>query len=485
VIWKLGVWDLRNPRAFGLFLLDEEMVRSKVERLMTAFPRAFRWPQVLAFLFALLGGFSCASDRPAATTPPAAAQKPASPPAAAVPRAEPVYPVMLGIDVLAAENFAPIAGKRIGLLTHPAGVNRLGVSTIDVLRHAPNVKLVALFGVEHGIYNEMPAEKTYPDHLDPRTGLMVFSLYNGITHKPTKAQLKGLDALVIDLQDIGSRSYTFVSAMKVAMEACFENGVEVVVLDRPNPLGGLKVGGPPLDKQWTSYVGEFCVPYVHGLTIGELAYMAKQVPGVLDVPDAVRARGQLTVVPMRGWRRAMRWPETGLRFVPTSPFIPDFAACVGYATVGLGTYLGDFTSGIGTEYPFRGIAHHAIKGEVLERDLNALHLPGMRFSLVSVPAKNGQTITGVYSEVTDWDAWQPTELSFYMMKLACQLEPRNPFATASKVQAEGFMRHMGSTTFFEALRRDGAKVNLEAFLADWRTRDKTYQEISRRYWLYK
>ncbi|HXA80216.1 MAG TPA: DUF1343 domain-containing protein, partial [Opitutaceae bacterium] len=273
---------------------------------MTAFPRALRWPQVLAFLFALLGGFSCASDRPAATTPPVAAQKPAPPPAAAVPRAEPVYPVMLGIDVLAAENFAPIAGKRIGLLTHPAGVNRLGVSTIDVLRHAPNVKLVALFGVEHGIYNEMPAEKTYPDHLDPRTGLMVFSLYNGITHKPTKAQLKGLDALVIDLQDIGSRSYTFVSAMKVAMEACFETGVEVVVLDRPNPLGGLKVGGPPLDPQLTSYVGEFHVPYVHGLTIGELALMAKEVPGVLDVPDAVRARGKLTIIPMRGWRRAMR-----------------------------------------------------------------------------------------------------------------------------------------------------------------------------------
>ena len=446
---------------------------------MTAFPRAFRWPHALTFLFALLGGFSCASDRPAATPPPAAAQTLSPPPAA------PIYPVMLGIDVLQAENFAPIAGKRIGLLTHPAGVNRYGVSTIDVLRRAPNVQLVALFGVEHDIYGEMPAERTYPDHLDPRTGLMVYSLYNGVTHKPTKAQLKGLDALVIDLQDIGSRSYTFVSAMKVTMEACFENGVEVVVLDRPNPLGGLKVGGPPLDKQWTSYVGEFCVPYVHGLTIGELALMAKEAPGVLDVPEAVRARGQLTIVRMRGWQRAMRWPETGLKFVPTSPYIPDFAACVGYATVGLGTYLGGFTHGIGSEYPFRGLAHHAVKGEVLERELNALHLPGLKFSLVSAASKNGQTTTGVYVEVTDWDAWQPTELSFYMMKLACQLEPKNPFATASEVQAQGFLRHMGSTAYFEALRRDGAKVNVEAFLADWRARDQIYQEMSRRYWLYR
>jgi len=472
-------------KSSGAFRLDEVEAQSKVESSMTAFSRAFRWPQAMAFFFVLLGGFSCASDRPAAT-PPTAAQKPSpSPTAIAVPRAEPVFSVMLGIDVLAANHFAPIAGKRIGLLTHPAGVNRFGVSTIDVLRHSPNVKLVALFGVEHGLYNEMPAEKTYPDHLDPRTGLMVFSLYNGRTHAPTKAQLKGLDALVIDLQDIGSRSYTFVSAMKVAMEACFENGVSVVVLDRPNPLGGLKVGGPPLDKQWTSYVGEFCVPYVHGLTIGELALMAKEVPGVLNVPESVRERGKLTIIPMRGWRRAMRWPETGLRFVPTSPYVPDFAACVGYATVGLGTYLGDFTHGIGTEYPFRGIAHHAIKGDVLERDLNALHLPGMKFSLVSVPAKNGQAMTGVYAEVTDWDAWQPTELSFYMMKLACQLEPRNPFATANKAQAEGFLRHMGSTAFFEALRHDGAKVNVEAFLADWRARDKIYQEFSQHYWLYK
>lgn len=452
-------------------------MRATVHWLMTIFPRVFRWPQMLTLLFVLLGGFSCASNelKPAASAP--------SPPAK--PQVEPVvFPVMPGIDVLAAENFAPIAGKRVGLLTHPAGVNRLGVSTIDVLRRAPNVKLVALFGVEHGVYGDLPAEKIYPDHLDPRTGLMIHSLYNGVTHKPTKAQLNGIDALVIDLQDIGSRSYTFVSAMKLAMEACFENGVEVVVLDRPNPLGGLKVDGPPLDPQWTSYVGEFRVPYVHGLTIGELALMAKEAPGVLDVPEAVRARGKLVIVPMRGWRRRMRWPETGLKFVPTSPYVPDFAACVGYAMVGLGTYLGGFTHGIGNEYPFRGIAHRAVKSDVLEHELNALHLPGLDFRIVSVPGKNGKPVTGVYVEVTDWEAWHPTELSFYMMKLACQLEPRNPFATASAAEAQGFLRHMGSTAFFEALRRDGAKVNVGAFLADWRARDKIYQEQSRRYWLY-
>ncbi|HXA14752.1 MAG TPA: DUF1343 domain-containing protein [Opitutaceae bacterium] len=451
---------------------------------MTVFPRAFRWPQVLTFFLVLLGGFSCASNEPgpAAATPP----KPAAPP---VPRVETVFPVMLGIDVLASENFAPIAGKRVGLLTHPAGVNRQGVSTIDVLRHAPNVKLVALYGMEHGVYNEFPAQKPYPDHLDPRTGLTVYSLYNSKSNKPQPYQLKPIDVLVIDLQDIGTRSYTFISAMKVAMEACFENGVEVVVLDRPNPLGGLKVDGPLLDPQLVgSYVGEFRVPYVHGLTIGELALMAKEAPGVLRVSEAVRARGKLTIVPMRGWRRAMRWPETGLKFVPTSPYVQDFAACVGYAMVGLGTYFDPashfdigFRHGLGNQYPFRGISHVAMKSDVLERELNALHLPGLDFRLVSAPDKNGKPTTGVYAEVTDWNDWQPTELNFYLMRMACKLGPRNPFLTGD---ASGFLHHMGSTAFLEALRRDGAKVNLEAFLADWRAHDAIYQEQSRRYWLY-
>jgi len=431
-----------------------------------------------------ISSFSCASNEPEPTV--AAVSAPPKP--AAPPRVEPVFPVMLGIDVLAEENFASLAGKRVGLLTHPAGVNRQGVSTIDVLRRAPNVHLVALFGVEHGVYNELPAEKPYPDHLDPRTGLMIFSLYNGLSHKPTKAQLKGIDALVIDLQDIGVRSYTFVSAMKVAMEACFENGVEVVVLDRPNPLGGLKVDGPLLERQLTSYVGAFCVPYVHGLTIGELALMAKEAPGVLDVPETVRARGRLTIIPMRGWRRSMRWPETGLRWVPTSPRVPDFAACVGDPMVGLGTYFDPashfdigFRHGIGNDYPFRGLSHATIKSDVLERELNALHLPGLAFSLVSVPGKNGKPATGVYVEVSDWETWQPTELNFYLMKLACKWSAKNPFLTGD---ASGFLRHLGSTAFYEALRRDGARVNVEAFLAEWRARDQIYQQESRRYWLY-
>jgi len=250
---------------------------------------------------------------------------------------------MLGIDVLEADGFDRVRGKTIGLLTHPAGVNSRGMSTIEILRHAPNVHLVALFGTEHGVRGEFSASVNYPDHVDAKTGLPVYSLYNGINRgKPSRAQLKGLDAVVVDLQDIGSRSYTFTGAMKMCMEGCFESGVEVIVLDRPNPLGGIKVDGPPLDPQWTAnLVTAFRVPYVHGLTIGELARMAKEAPDVLKISDAARARGRLTIIAMRGWRRTMRWPDTGLTWIPTSPYIPNFSAVEGYPMTGLGTQWGD------------------------------------------------------------------------------------------------------------------------------------------------
>jgi uncharacterized protein YbbC (DUF1343 family) len=435
-------------------------------------------------LILLLGLFGCSSSQPPMA------------PVASAPRvvpvvmpAAPVFPVMLGIDVLESEGFAAVKGKRIGLLTHPAGVNRRGISTIDVLRHAPGVQLVALYAVEHGLYDELPAETPFPDKVDPHTGLMVFSLYNSKTKHfvPTGAQLRSIDALVIDLQDNGTRSYTFSGAMKSAMEACFANGKEVIVLDRPNPLGGLKVDGPPLDAQWMSDVGRFRVPYVHGLTMGELALMVKDAapPGGLAISDAARKKAKLTVVPMRSWRRAMRWPETGLTFVPTSTSIQDFAACEGYPMTGLGCILGGFTHGVGKQYPFRGISHRTVKIDVLEKELRALNLPGLQYRQVSAPDRNGKPAVGLYIEITDYDEWQPTELSFYLMKLACQLEKKNPFATATKLEQRTFLVHMGSTAFYNDLVAKGAKVDVDAWLRTWREQARIYQEESKRYWLYR
>ncbi|HYP16497.1 MAG TPA: DUF1343 domain-containing protein, partial [Opitutus sp.] len=302
--------------------------------------------------------------------------------------------------------------------------------------------------------------------------------------------LKGLDAMVVDLQDIGTRSYTYVSAMKRTMEGCFENNVEVIVLDRPNPLGGLKVDGPSLDAKWGSYVGAFRVPYVHGLTIAELARMAKEAPGVLEVPEPVRARGKLTVIPMRGWRRSMRWPETGLAWIPTSPMVQDFSAVIGYAMVGLGTYQDPrakfdigFRHGVGNEYAFRGISHKRVRSEIIERELRALRLPGLSFRRVSVPGRDGKPETGVFVEVNDWEDWNPTELSFHLMVLACRLENANPFRV-SDASASGFLRHMGSEEFFRILQRDGASTNVAAHFAEWQRRAAIYRTLSKRYWLY-
>jgi len=401
-----------------------------------------------------------------------------------VPKLELIFPVMLGIDVLANDNFAPIAGKRIGLLTHPAGVNRFGVSTIDILRRAPNVKLVALFGPEHGIYGNMSAGENISDTIDKRTGLPAYSLY-GKNRKPTKEQLKGLDALVIDLQDIGVRSYTYNVCMRYAIEACFENNVEVVVLDRPNPLGGLKVDGPMLDHEWMNTgVGGYPMPYVHGLTMGELAHMAAVTPGILAVSEQVRQHGRLTIVTMRGWRRSMRWPETGLKFTPTSPRIQDFPACVGYAMTGLGCQLGGFSHGVGEQFPFRGIAFNGLPTDTLLKELDALHVAGVTFRKITVTGKNSRPANGVYIEVTDWNAWHPTELSFQLMRLACKLTAGNPFARANALQARSFNIHTGSTEWWNALRRDGAHVDVEGFLRTWQQRDEAYQQQTRPFWLY-
>ncbi|HEY4246676.1 MAG TPA: DUF1343 domain-containing protein [Lacunisphaera sp.] len=398
---------------------------------------------------------------------------------------------MLGIDVLQADGFAALRGKRIGLLTHPAGVNRDGVSTIEILRNAPGIKLVALYAVEHGLYNDMPAETPFPDQIDRRTGLPVFSLYNGKTKNfvPTRAQLQGIDALVIDLQDIGTRSYTFAGAMKSALEACFANGKEVIVLDRPNPLGGMKVDGPPMDAKWMSDVGRFRVPYVHGLTIGELALMARDLkpPGGIDVTSALRAHGKITVIPMRGWRRTMLWPDTGLAFVPTSTNIRDFETCEAYPMTGLGCMVGGFRNGIGSEYIFRGLSYPSVKPEIIERDLQALKVAGITFHRITVPPTkpNQPPSIGFLISIVDRGAWRPTELDFKLMKLACQLDRKNPFAQLTPAEKRTFLIHVGSTAFFTDLAAKGASIDVDRWLREWRKQADAFQAQSHKYWLYR
>ncbi|MCG8527500.1 MAG: DUF1343 domain-containing protein [Opitutales bacterium] len=392
--------------------------------------------------------------------------------------------VFFGIDVLRATDYQILQGKRIGLLTNPAGVDIYGKSTVSILKEAHQVNLVALFGPEHGIYGDEGANVPVLDKIDKNTGLPVYSLY-GKYRKPTGEMLNKIDTMVIDLQDIGVRSYTYISCMRLTMEACFEQGVEVVVLDRANPLGGQKVDGPILDRNLRSYVGAFPIPYIHGLTIGELARIAKETPGWLDIPDTVRKSGILTVVPMKGWSREMTWDQTGNSWKATSPAIPSLSAVLGYAMTGLGCEINSFRHGFGTQYPFRLISHPKVEAQSLKRMLGLLPVQGLDFKVLTGESKNGQKTEGVYVIVNNWEQLKPTALSFHMMRLSCKIEGRNPYQTASQNRITLYNKHVGSNEWWEAIEHSGPNVDVSSFLKKWDKEASDFQAWSQKFQIYE
>lgn len=391
--------------------------------------------------------------------------------------------IELGIDMLAQDQFRMLRAKRVGLLTHPAGVNRFGISTIDVLRTSPIVDLVALFGPEHGIYGDEKANVPVLDKIDPRTGLPVFSLY-GQYRRPTTEMLSRIDTMVVDLQDIGVRSYTYVSCMRYVMEECFKHEKEVIILDRPNPLGGVKVDGPNLERNWMSYVGAFQVPYVHGMTIGELARMAKSRPGILDLPDPVRRKGVLKIVRMSGWKRNMLWNSTGLKWIPTSPAIPDLSAALGYPMTGLGAQLGSFTHGYGTRHPFRLLLFPQRSPDAVSRTFASRGIRGLQFPVIGLTI-NGKPQTAAYVQISDWNALSPTELSLHMMAIACAWDSANPFAAASDSAKGLFNKHVGDARVLDHLLQFGSSINIKGFLQSWQNYCSAFKQMSAKYHLYQ
>ena len=268
--------------------------------------------------------------------------------------------VRFGIDILEDTNFAALANKRVGLVANPAAVDAKLRATSDVLATAQGVKLIALFGPEHGVYGDAVAGAKVDDAKDPRTGRMLYSLY-GKTHRPTTQALKTIDALVFDLQDIGARSYTFIATMKNCMEACAEHNVEFIILDRPNPLGGTRIEGPGLVHGFESGVSSLPVPYLHGMTMGELAQLTR---------DKFFPKFQkLTVIKMQGWTRDMIWTDTGHDWVPTSPHVPTPDACFAYAATGILGELYVINIGVGYTLPFEMIGAPWIDGEALARTM--------------------------------------------------------------------------------------------------------------------
>ncbi|MDE1170306.1 MAG: DUF1343 domain-containing protein [Verrucomicrobium sp.] len=288
-----------------------------------------------------------------------------------LPSARALEPVTidLGVDMMERDHFALFQGKRVGLITNQTGVDSSGRTTREAFKAAPGVKLAKLFSPEHGIDGTVPAGQYVRSRKDRVTGLPVYSLYDA-TRKPSSSMLDGLDMLVFDMQDIGCRSYTYISTMVLCMEAAGDKGIPFVVLDRPNPLGGERVEGPMVEPRWVSFVSQVPVPYVHGLTVAELARMVNDL-------GWNKHKCRLIVVPMRGWERGMTWNDTGLRWVQTSPNIPYATSPAYYVVTGLAGSLSGLNIGIGTREPFQRFACAGVDGASMAARFRGLEIPGL------------------------------------------------------------------------------------------------------------
>jgi len=385
--------------------------------------------------------------------------------------------VQLGGDVLAVNGFKELQGKRVGLITNPSGVNRRGESTIDLLLHAPGVRLVALYGPEHGVYGDVKAGENIAEKTDRRTGLPVHSLY-GATRKPTPAMLRGLDALVYDLQDTGVRSYTFISTMGLAMEACAEAGVEFVVLDRPNPLGGERVEGPMLDDRFRSFVGEWNVPYAYGMTCAELAQM-------INGEGWIRKRCQLEVIPMNGWRRTMVWRDTGLRWVPTSPNVPRGDSPLYYAATGLfGELAGGSGANIGTRLrrPFECVIAPWLSAGKLRAAMNGFGLHGISFPTFGVMFE-GQRLQGVSLRIDDPARAPLVAINFYLLDAIEEASRRDLFAEA--VQRKKDFQMFDKVCGTDEIRRElKAGKSAREIVDSWKAGEEAFRLRRQKYLLY-
>lgn len=387
--------------------------------------------------------------------------------------------IQTGIEVLKNSNFKILEGKRVGLITNPTGVDNQLKSTIDILHEAPNVNLVALFGPEHGVRGDVHAGDHVDNSSDPTTGLPVGSLY-GKTRKATPDMLKGIDVLVYDIQDIGCRSFTYISTMGLAMEAAAENNIEFVVLDRPNPLGGLKVEGNLAEDGYISFVSQFKIPYLYGLTCGELAQM-------LNEENMLAKQCKLTVVKMKGWKRKMDYTQTGLQWIPSSPHIPHAHSAFFYPVSGIVGELGYLSIGVGYTIPFQMFAADWIKAEEFAKALNKLHLPGVHFRPMHLKpfysVGVGTQMQGVQVHLTDYQKANLSEIQFYVMQVIAQLYPdKAVFANANEKRFDMFDKVSGSNQIRLLFAKNNRFEDIQAY---WNKDVEAFKKLSKKYYLYK
>ncbi len=388
-----------------------------------------------------------------------------APLSAPVVRAASREPVLTGIDVLRAEGFARLKGRRVGLVTNHTGLARDGATTIDLLHQAKDVKLVALFSPEHGIRGIL--DEKVPSSKDAKTGLVIHSLY-GETRRPTPAMLAGVDTLVIDLQDIGTRFYTYMTTMAFVMEEAVKAGIEVVVLDRPNPITGWRIEGPTLDEASLGFTGYMPMPTRHGLTLGELA-------GLFNGERGIKAK--LTVVGMRHWDRSQWFDETGLPWVNPSPNMRNLIQATLYPGIG-SIEATNLSVGRGTDTPFEQIGAPWIDGVELAAALNARGLAGVSFYPVRfTPASSKyakEACGGVFMIVTDREALRPARLGLEIVAVLSRLYP-------DKYKIDPGDRLFGSRA---ALTRVLAGEDPAAIAASWAADEARWRLLRAKYLLY-
>ena len=390
-----------------------------------------------------------------------------------------------GVEGLRERGFAGLEGRRVGLVTNPSGVDRHLQSTIDILFEAPEVNLVALYGPEHGVRGDVYAGGKVEVSKDETTGLPVFSLY-GATRKPTPEMLEGIDVMVYDIQDVGVRSYTFISTLGLVMEACAAKGIEVMVLDRPNPLGGNKIEGCYVEQPFNSFVSQYRIPYVYGLTVGELAVMINEEGlnrGQKGDQDPVKCK--LTVVPMEGWTRDMLYEDTGLPWVLPSPNIPFKESPIYYASSGIcGELYGFMNIGIGYTLPFQLFGALWLDPEKLKEKLESYELPGISFRTIWYKpyfgSLAGKLVKGLQFFFTDYEKARLTDTQFYVMQAVAELYPdKKAFEVSNGI---GLFDKVCGTDYVgkEFIKR----YKVADIIEYWRKDEDKFRELSRQYHLY-
>jgi uncharacterized protein YbbC (DUF1343 family) len=373
---------------------------------------------------------------------------------------------LTGIDVLEAEKFSSLAGKRVGLITNQTGIDRHGRSTIDLLAHAPGVTLVALFSPEHGIRGAL--DERVSSSNDDATGLPVYSLYSE-TERPTDAMLTGIDVLVFDIQDAGVRFFTYITTMGYAMESAAAHHIAFYVLDRPDPLRGDRIEGPMLDADRVNFVGYFPMPVLMGMTLGEMAQMF----------NAEKKIGcDLHVVRMKNWRRSMWFSDTGLPWVNPSPNLRSATAGILYPGLEI-LQAGGVSVGRGTATPFEVIGAPWIRGEEFARYLNNQKIPGVRFE----PRKftpdsglyKGELCEGVHFELADRNGLQSMRMGIELASALAKFYPH-------KFETTKMIALAGSKETIQDLREARDQT---AIVEEWRHESESFSKIRTQYLLYR